>query len=105
MGTQVTDTQYHYVDVQNADGMIIGKTTTSKLAFFGDTPVSLPTGATQAAAPTSTITTAAVTTTTNNYGYATTTQANDIAAVAAGARDLVNQLRSDLVSLGLIQGS
>lgn len=73
--------------------------------FYGASPITQPSGSTQAAVATTAITTAAITTTTNAYGYATTTQANDVAAVADGARTLVNQLRADLVTLGLIKGS
>lgn len=74
-------------------------------AFYGADVIPQPSGSTQAAVATSTITTAAVTTTTNAYGYATTTQANNIAAIADATRVLVNQLRSDLITLGLIKGS
>ena len=94
-----------YIGNGNPSGTSVAKATTEKLSFYGVTPVVQPSGATQAAASTSTITTAAITTTTNNYGYATTTQANDIATIAAEARDLVNQIRSDLVTLGLLAGS
>jgi hypothetical protein len=73
--------------------------------YYGASPITQPSGAGQAAVATTAITTAAITTTTNAYGYATTTQANNIAAIADAARTLVNQLRSDLVTLGLIKGS
>ena len=73
--------------------------------YYGASPITQPSGAGQAAVATTAITTAAITTTTNAYGYATTTQANNIAAIADATRTLVNQLRSDLVTLGLIKGS
>jgi hypothetical protein len=73
--------------------------------FYGASPITQPSGSTQAAVATTAITTAAITTTTNAYGYATTTQADNIAAIADACRTLVNQLRSDLVTLGLIKGS
>lgn len=73
--------------------------------FYGASPIAQPSGSKQAAVATTAITTAAITTTTNAYGYATTTQANNIAVIADACRTLVNQLRSDLVTLGLIKGS
>ncbi len=73
--------------------------------FYGASPITQPSGSNQAAVATTAITTAAITTTTNAYGYATTTQADNIAAIADACRTLVNQLRSDLVTLGLIKGS
>jgi len=73
--------------------------------YYGASPITQPSGAGQGAVATTAITTAAITTTTNHYGYATTIQANNIAAIADAARTLVNQLRSDLVTLGLIKGS
>ena len=74
--------------------------------YYGASPITQPSGSAQAAVATTAITTAAITTSTGGaYGYATTTQANNIAAIADAARTLVNQLRSDLVTLGLIKGS
>lgn len=73
--------------------------------FYGASPIAQPSSSKQAAVATTAITTAAITTTTNAYGYATTTQANNIAVIADACRTLVNQLRSDLVTLGLIKGS
>lgn len=73
--------------------------------YYGAQPITQPSGSSQAAVATTAITTAAITTTTNAYGYATTTQANDIAAVCAANRTLVNKIRADLVTLGFIKGS
>lgn len=76
-----------------ADGTRLGKSaTTSKVAFFGATPVVQPTNAAQAA-----VTTTASTTTTP-YGYTTSAQAEGIVT-------LLNRIRLDLVNLGLIKGS
>ena len=73
--------------------------------LYGSAPITQPSGSTQAAVATTVITTAAITTTTNAYGYATTTQADNVAAIAAACRVLVNQLRTDLITIGLIKGS
>lgn len=73
--------------------------------FYGASPIAQPSGSAQAAVATTAITTAAITTTTNAYGFATTTQANNLTAVVAATRTLVNQLRTDLITLGLIKGS
>jgi hypothetical protein len=73
--------------------------------YYGADAIAQPASAAQAAVATTAITTAAITTTTNAYGFATTTQANNLTAVVAATRTLVNQLRADLVTLGLIKGS
>lgn len=84
-------------------GTNIGTATDQKLGFYAKTPVVQPTNAAQAAVTVSTITTASTTTT--PAGYATTTQADALAASVAATVTLVNRLRTDLVALGLIKGS
>lgn len=83
-------------------GMQIGGAS-DLVAFFGTTPCDQPASANQAAVATSTITTAATSTT--PYGFATSTQANALTAQVVLIRTLVNQLRTDLIELGLIKGS
>jgi hypothetical protein len=91
------------LDAGNSDGTSLGQSATSKVGFFGVTPAVQPTSANQAAVATSTITTAATSTT--PYGYATTTQADAVTAQIVLLRTLVNQMRSDLVTVGIIKGS
>jgi hypothetical protein len=71
-------------------GTKIGTAVTQKLGFFNATPVVQPASAAQAAV----VTTAAAT---SSYGY-TEAQANAIVT-------LLNRLRADLVTLGLIKGA
>lgn len=86
------------------DGAQIGASATAdKLGFWGATPVVQPTSASQAAVATSTITTAA--TTTSPWGFATSTQADSLTAQVVLLRTLVNQIRSDLVTIGILKGS
>lgn len=73
--------------------------------YYGASPITQPSGSTQAAVATTVITTAAITTTTNSYGFATTTQADNVMAIVDATRTLVNQIRTDLITLGLIKGS
>lgn len=73
-----------------ADGVGLGKTTSAKVGFFGATPATQPASASQAAATATTTTTAT-----------TTALQTDLDAV----RVLANQLRSELVTLGLISGA
>ena len=68
--------------------------TAGLVGFYGATPVVRPTSASQAAA----ISTAAVSVSATQWGFTTSTQANSIIT-------LVNQMRADLVTLGLIAGS
>lgn len=76
------------------DPALIGSTTSSYVGFYGAAVTTRPASASQAAA----ISTAAVSISATQWGFATSTQAN-------AAITLVNQLRADLVSLGLIKGS
>lgn len=87
-----------------SDGTNFGQSTTDKIGFYGlTTPIVQPSGATQAAVTVSTITTAA--TTTSPWGFATSTQADNLAASAKLAVTLVNKIRTDLVALNLIAGA
>lgn len=79
-----------YVGNNNPDGASFGKATTEKISFYGVTPVVQPSSASQAAVAATTTTTAT-----------TTALQTDLDAL----RVLTNQLRSELVSLGLIKGS
>lgn len=86
-------TDVEYLGTNGSGGVCIGKSATEdKVAFFAATPVVQPTSASQAA-----VTTTAATTSTP-WGFSTSTQADAIIT-------LVNQMRSDLVTLGLIKGS
>jgi len=84
--------RYQYLDGTEADGTILGKSSTALVGFYGAIPVVKPSGAAQAAVATTAATTGAAT-----YGL-TSAQANGVVA-------LLNQIRSDLVTLGLIKGS
>lgn len=71
-----------------------GGTNAALLGFFGATPVVQPTSASQAAV----ISTAPVSISATQWAFSTSAQALSILTFAV-------QLRSDLVSLGLIKGS
>ncbi len=84
---------YQYIGGESQDGWIVGTTTSVAGGFFGiTTPVTQPTSANQAAVATTVPSSTQV-------GY-TLTSAQSTAIIT-----LVNQLRSDLVSLNLIKGS
>lgn len=79
-----------YLDNGNDDGIIFGKDSSRKIAFYGGTAQTRTSLSNAAVA-----TTAAVSTTSNIWGFSTSTQANAIVA-------LVNELRSELVAIGLL---
>ena len=83
---------YNYIGDGNPDGSILGSSSTEKVGFWGVTPVVQPTSASQAA-----VSTAAATSGSAIYGF-TSAQANGIVT-------LLNQLRADLVTAGIIKGS
>ena len=73
---------------------VLGTTTSQTLGFFGVTATAQPTSTLQAVVTNS----PAVTVNATIYAYTTSTQADGIVR-------LVNRLRADLVSLGLIAGA
>jgi hypothetical protein len=73
---------------------VLGTTTTETLGFFGVTATAQPTSTLQAVVTNS----AAVSVSATQWAYTTSTQADGIVR-------LVNRLRADLVSLGLIAGA
>ncbi len=80
-----------YLGTNSPDGTCLGTASTvEKISFYGSTPVVQPTSASQAAVTSHTTTTAT-----------TTALESDVDAL----RVLTNQLRAELVSLGLITGS
>lgn len=85
---------YRYLDDGAPDGTIFGQTITSKIAFWSATVTTQPTATQQAVA----ISTAAVSVSATQWAFGTSTQAD-------GVVRLVNQLRNDLVQIGLIKGS
>ena len=87
----VTDTQYQYIGDACLDGTILVKATSSKLAFYGGTPMVRSTLSAAAVATTVAVSTS---TTVTGWGYSTSTQANAIVS-------LVNEMRALLVALGL----
>jgi hypothetical protein len=74
--------------------MVIGATAADKVAFYGVTSTTQPTATNQAAAGT----VSSVSISATQWGFSTSTQANSLI-------NLVQQIRSDLVALGLIKGS
>lgn len=96
-----------------AAGGTLGAATSSPISFYGTTPTTQPTSANQAAVATTAITAVATTAATSSspFGF-TSAQANAILSAInslitseAADRVLLNQIRSDLVTLGLIKGS
>lgn len=85
-------TDVQYIGANASGGMSLGSSSAELVSFYAATPVAQPSGASQAALATTAATTGAAT-----YGL-TSAQAN-------GVITLLNQIRSDLVTLGLIKGS
>lgn len=79
-----------YIGTNQPDGACLGLTSDEKIGFFGTTPADQPASANEAAVTTSVTTTA---TTTN------------LASTVSDIVTLLNQVRTDLVELGLIKGS
>lgn len=87
MAAPNTNPTYQYLDGEFADGTILGRTSAGLVGFFGATPVAQPAGTTAAVATTVASSTATV--------YALTS------AQSASIIALVNELRANMVTLGL----
>lgn len=72
----------------------LGDASTDTIGFYGATPSTQPTSSNEAAVAA----TASVSISATQWGFSTSTQANAVIT-------LVNQLRADLVTLGIIKGS
>ncbi len=102
-----------YLDDGRSDGTVLGQSLSSLVGLWGVTPVVQPTSASQSAVATSTITAVSTATPiTSGYGYSTTalasamqTAVNDVITRTAAQTVLLNQMRSDLVSAGILKGS
>lgn len=102
-----------YLDDGRSDGTVLGQSSTALIGLWGATPVVRPSGASQSAVSTATITAVSTATPiTSGYGYSTTalaqaqqTAINDLITRNAAVVVLINQLRSDLVTAGLIAGA
>ena len=90
-----------FLDDCDSDGTGIGQTASSKVGFYGATPVVRPSGTNQSAVATTAITTLATTPTFTDIAVAV----NSLISRVAAHTTLVNQLRSDLVTIGLLKGS
>lgn len=73
------------------DGVLIGRSTSDKVGFHGKTPVAQRAAAAQAAAPAG--------------GTGTSAGGYDTAANRDALINLVNEMRTVLVNLGLMKGS
>lgn len=98
----------------NPDGTTLGLSTTELISFYGVTPVAQQSGAAQAGVVSTAITTVTTTaaTSTSPVGYSANAQAdaiptaiNAVIARVALQTTLLNELRQDLVDLGLIAGA
>lgn len=97
------------------DGTLLGNdSTVDKIAFFGATTVVQPSTASQDAVAatavtavntTATITTAAHGFTTGTFGDAVVKRVSQMQVDVAAAVVLVNQIRADLVTLGILKGA
>ena len=90
----------HLTDL-NVDGTNMGQSTAEKIGFYGVTPVIQPAATAQSALATTAITTVGSTTLT----AADLTTLNSIQARVVALTTLVNQVRSDLVTVGVIKGA
>lgn len=91
-----------YLGSGNDDGVLLGRSTTDKIGFYGlATPIVQPSATAQSA-----VATTALTTITDIVTTASLTGAfNSVVTRVTALITLVNQMRSDLVSLNLLKGS
>jgi hypothetical protein len=84
-----------------SEGSRLGQSASDLIGCYGATPAARPSGAGQAVVATATITALATTPATTDIATAVNSLITRVAANTA----LANQLRADLITLGLIKGS
>lgn len=89
---------YQYVLREQDDGAYVGAASTSKIGFYGATPVAQQTNG--GAISTTTLATVVATATTNGYGFTTTTDGATLLAVVTELVASVNLIRTALGNLG-----
>jgi len=87
-----------YLGTNSPDGTSLGKDTTEKISFYGKTPIVQQSGADQAAVRTTDLVTTGALDTNSTVHKQIAKDINELRAFA-------NQVRSDLVTLGLIKGA
>ncbi len=113
MGLETTTTSNKLYTALSPDGKDYGQSASDLQGFYGATPIVQPTSASQAAVTGVTDASGGAAAATNGIltltsSYNSTILANAIATLAQlgnANKVLVNQIRADLVSLGLIKGS
>lgn len=85
----------------SGEGVKLGQSATDLVGFYGATPIVRPSATAQSAVATTAITTLATTPTATDIAVAVNSLISRNAAVVT----LINQVRSDLVNLGLVKGS
>lgn len=86
---------YEQVTYNSPDGALIGNSATEKIGFYGTTPVVQPASDSQAA-----VTGTAL----GTIDFTSATEAATVVAQVNAITVLINQLRSDLVDLGVVNG-
>lgn len=92
-----------YLTDDQADGWSVGQSVSSKISLYGKTPVIQPAATAQSAVATTAITTMA--TNTSVTSTVLLDSVNSLIARVAANVTLLNQIRSDLVTLGVLKGS
>lgn len=113
MGMETTTTSNKRQSPLSPDGTLIGQSATDLVGFFGATPVVQPTATAQSAVTAVTDGSGGAASATTGVqaltsSYNSTLLSNALATIIAQGnanKVLVNQLRSDLVTLGVIKGS
>lgn len=90
---------------KTADGIYVGQDSADKVGFYGTTPVAQPSSASQASVAALGTTTISAANTSAVFGFSSSTAAAALVTKIESLRVLVNQLRSELVTLGVIKGS
>lgn len=91
---------YRHLSDGRGDGVVVNRTGEA-VGFYGATPAAKPAATAQSAVATTAITTLVTTPTATDIAVAV----NSLISRQSAAVTLINQLRSDLVTLGLITGA
>lgn len=88
----------------NPDGTVVGQSASDLISFYGAATVAQPSGSAQGAVST-TVSTVLGVAVSGGFAFPTSTALENLVVQCNANRVLVDKLRADLVSLGLIKGS
>ncbi|SRR6266481_4317583 len=89
----------------NSDGIMLGVSSAYYVGLWGKTPITQPSGASQASVPSAAISTASITSGSGVYGFTSLATASTLILQVNSLTVLANAIQTALVNSGIMKGS